>query len=169
MPGFSGSCSQQLGSQTIVPVPDRTDHMISVRTTVDAMRSFCTISLTVLIGLPSSGNVHAAAMYPDGNQYGAMVMGLPSAATAQNLPWCTDESTRVITLPDPPPQNSPGGYFQTVSSGTIANGITYPITPTDLADGRVPGMTFLVDPSTAINAINTGRQREDSSLPWLTG
>jgi hypothetical protein len=30
MPDFSGSCSQQLRSDTIVPVPDRTDQIISV-------------------------------------------------------------------------------------------------------------------------------------------
>src|ERR1039458_6608858 len=32
MPSFSGSCSAKLGSQTMMPVPGGTDHMIGVST-----------------------------------------------------------------------------------------------------------------------------------------
>jgi hypothetical protein len=177
MPDFSGSRSQQLTSQTIVPVPDRT----VARTRVDAMRSLFTISLIVLIGLLSYGNVHA-------QNPGAVVLIPNDQSVGQTLPWCTAQTTgNVINIPDPAGDqpNAKNTSASVIAGQTINETIystTTPPAPTNsnpqLTQGAImaAGTTLVVDPLDVINAINAARRSESVQLqsakpplPYLTG
>jgi hypothetical protein len=139
------------------------------------MRSLCTISLIVLIGLASYGNVHAQGQNP---------------LSPSGMPWCKALSN----IPDPTggtdglgDQPNVGGLIVSLTNGTATyngttysvNGTTYSVSVNESVIGSTykspsytatpPLQTFVVAPSDVINAINTARQSENPALPWVTG